>query len=57
MIYLSYLHVQCQEHTLRVHRTMGKLPRAAGECRKGEDLEGQIVNQSGPKDVCQNCCM
>lgn len=36
VIYLSYLHIQCQEHTLRAHRTIGTLPRAAGECRERE---------------------
>lgn len=25
--------------------------------RKGEDLEDRSLNQSGPKDMCQNCCM
>lgn len=36
VIYLSYLHIQCQEHTLRAHKTMGTLPQAAGECRERE---------------------
>lgn len=54
VIYLSYLHVRCQEHALRARGTMGKLPRAAGERQEGETTEGRIVNQSRPEDVCQD---
>lgn len=43
VIYLSYVHIQCQEHTLRAHSTMGKLPRATGECGAGEPTETKSV--------------